>query len=183
MEGKLDLGLIGNRQLFLHLKSQSDLILEVFQRLANEFPQSRLLEFHPQAKGAKVSKGYRLENCHYEVLDLFRDFDPESGFNIRILQWWGHGLYFFVQIGAGKIELVLPKISGAKDYFTSPHPEPWDYSSVLEKRVKWYSGSIKEKVPAGRFFQLFKKIEISEDPQTLFEVLKLEILSIIDNHL
>lgn len=182
MEGKLDLGLIGNGQLFLHLKSQSDLMVEVFQRLANEFPQSRLIKFHPQAKGTKVSKGYRLENCPYEVLDLCRDFDPESGFNIRILQWWGHGLYFFVQIGLEKIEHVLPKIREGKDFFFSPHLDPWDYGNVVEKKIKWSSAQNIPEIPKAHFFQIFKEIAVPEEAETLFEMLKREILLIIDNH-
>jgi hypothetical protein len=182
MEGKIDLDLCGNSHLFRQIKSQSDLFVEIFQRLVEEFPQSRLLEFHHQSKGGKVSKGYRLENCPYEVLDLVRDFDPKTGFNIRILQWWGHGLYFFVQVGTEnprKSEVFSRKLV---DFFISDHPDPWEYAKVLSKKKKLENPAILNHGPENLFFQIFKEIQLQENPDKLLEDLKREILLIMDNH-
>jgi hypothetical protein len=182
MEGKIDLDLCGNSHLFQLIKTQSDLFVEIFHRLAEEFPHSRLLEFHHQAKGSKVSKGYRLENCPYEVLDLVRDFDPKTGFNIRILQWWGHGLYFFVQVGSANPRRSKVFSQKQVDFFISDHPDPWEYAKVLSTKKKLENQETLYHGPENRFFQMFKEIPLQEDPDKLLEDLKREILLIMDNH-
>lgn len=182
MEGKIDLDLCGNSHLFQLIKTQSDLFVDIFHRLAEEFPHSRLLEFHHQAKGSKVSKGYRLENCPYEVLDLVRDFDPKKGFNIRILQWWGHGLYFFVQVGSANPRKSALSAQKLVEFFISDHPDPWDYAKVLSKKKKLESRETLYQGPKDRFFQIFKEIPLQENPDKLLEDLKREILLIMDNH-
>ena len=182
MKEKIDLDLCGNSQLFLHIKSQSDLVIEIFHRLAADFPQIRLAEFHPKSKGSKVSKGYRLQDCPYEVLDLIRDFDPKHGMNLRILQWWGHGLYFLVQIGTENPRRPDLLAKAFDSFFISDHPDPWDYPKVLNAKKKLDQRSALEKVNEGHFFQIFKRIQVSDSPETLLNDLKREILLIMDNH-
>lgn len=182
MEGKIDRDLSGNSQLFRHIKSQSDLFVDIFQRLAEEFPQNKLLEFHPRSKGTKISKGYRLENCPYEVLDMVRDFDPKKGFNIRILQWWGHGLYLFVQFGSENSLGSMMPVKNLVGFFTSDHPDPWDYRQILATKKRMEGTMQHRKFNHDQFFQIFKEIELPEDPNKLINDLKREILLIMDNH-
>jgi hypothetical protein len=114
------------------------------------------------------------------VLDLVRDFDPETGFNVRLLQWWGHGLYFFVQIGPGNPRmpaLLAQKLSG---FFVSDHPDPWDYPKMLSTKKKMEDLARLDTTPKGQLFQIFKEIQLSEDPNKLLNHLKREILLIMD---
>lgn len=181
MEKKLDISLSENRALFLHVKAQSDLVLDIFQELASSFSQEYLLTIHPGSKGTKVSKGFRLEGCPYEVLDIVRDFDPITGFNVRILQWWGHGSYIFWLLGTESAEKWKWKIQSLEGYHVSTFPNPWDYKNILQPEFQASPGEFENFRSNSGFFQFFKKIEQKEAPNLFLNQLKSEILLIFDN--
>lgn len=175
----LDLELLKNNILFQKIKEQSDLIEGLFNGLANEFPQKELKEIHQNSKGTKISKGYNLENAPYQVLDLVRDFDGQTGFNIRVLNWWGNGLFIFIYFGGLTFEKNIESKSRLlSTYSDCNHPSPWAYGQIISKGVA--IGGFKTR-KAG-FYQFFKQIEPYSEFTKTYEAIKKEIRFVLDNH-
>lgn len=74
--------------------------LSLFEDLANSVTNEELSHFFPNAKGKKISKGNELAGFPYLVLDLIRDFDLDSGCVLRLVSWWGNGVYICAFFGA-----------------------------------------------------------------------------------
>jgi hypothetical protein len=89
---KIDIDLLKDKSIFDQIQVQKSIFIEIFTELANQYPQSKLTKFHSNARGVKVSHGINLDQYPYQVLDIFRDFDLNSGLNVRVLNWMGHGL-------------------------------------------------------------------------------------------
>jgi hypothetical protein len=175
-----DLELTSDPVLYHKIKEQTDLYLELFQLLANEFSHQDLSLIHATSKGTKVSNGYRLGNSPYQVLDLIRDFDSESAFNIRILNWWGNGLFFFILYGNGtaiKMEASIKRL--LKDYLLSSQKSPWDYKEIINKIP---NQEIYINNSTSGFLQLYKKLRLEPDFDKTYSILKKEIRFIFDNH-
>jgi hypothetical protein len=182
-EVNFDLELLANNSLFQKIKEQSNLIEDLFHGLANDFPQSELLQLYANSKGTKISKGYNLENAPYQVLDLIRDFDRESGFNIRVLNWWGHGLYIFVYFGRFTYEKnFLSNISLLDTYRDCNHPSPWAYGQIISKQETDLAKDSLNNPEKIDFSQIFKRLEIDQDFSKTHSMIKKEIRFILDNH-
>lgn len=178
-----DLKLVQDKELFEKIKAQSDLYTRLFQQVADEFPQEMILAKHLGSKGSKISMGYRLENCPYQVLDIVRDFDENTGWNIRLLNWWGHGLFLFVLYGKSTFQKMINSIQRLDhSYQFSTTPSPWEYKKIIEGGVNIESISNNKKTFQSKYFQVFKPIEIKPDFDKTYSILKKEIRFIFDNH-
>lgn len=180
---RLDLELLENKDLFKKIKEQSDLIASLFSDLANEFPQKELKKFHQNSKGTKISKGYNLENKPYQVLDLVRDFDDQTGFNIRILNWWGNGLFIFIYYGC---QTLLNKNwkgpKAAPGFIDCSQFSPWAYGEIISAIINPPSIETGSKPLNESFSQYFKPIRPVAEYSKTFDILQKEIKLIIDNH-
>jgi len=175
-----DLELTSDPVLFHRIKEQTDLYIHLFQDLANEFPAQELSLVHSSSKGAKISNGYRLDNCPYQVLDLIRDFSLETAFNIRILNWWGNGLFIFILYGkdtSKKMDASIRRL--LKDYFASNQKSPWDYKEIINDIP---SQEIPINDSGSDFLQVYKKLKAEQDYHKTYSILKKEIRFIFDNH-
>jgi hypothetical protein len=182
-EKTFDLKLVEDKELFEKIKAQSDLYTRLFRLLADEFPQEMILNKHPGSKGSKISMGYRLENCPYQVLDIIRDFDENTGWNIRILNWWGHGLYLFILYGKstyGKMKSSILRLDNS--YKISDQTSPWEYKKMVAGGINIASLSKSNNISLSNYFQVFKKIETEPDFEKTYSILKKEIRFIFDNH-
>jgi hypothetical protein len=171
--------LLEDRSLWQNINQQTVLFLELFTEISNNYPQNHLLRKFPTAKGCKVTKGLQLHGYPYQVLDIIRDFDQTKGFNIRILNWWGNGL-FIVLLGGTDVaaQIVQASISHLRDYRISYHPAIWDYEKIL-----WMPTEEKQQVQntkSSTRIQLFKKIELLENPLELKTALLKEIDRILE---
>lgn len=128
--------LLNNRSFFEEIHQLKSFFTQLFSDLANDISTDDLLAVHPSSKGMKISKGNELAHCPYQVLDIVRDFDREIGFNIRVLNWWGRGLYIFIFLGKNN-----PKLMGdplfisqmqANGYLMSKTLSPWDYQGMID---------------------------------------------------
>lgn len=88
-----------NQKLFEEIREGKNAFLGMLENISNRIALEDLKKVHPNHKGIKISKGNELEHCPYQVLDLIRNFDPESGINIRLLHWWGKGMFLFILVG------------------------------------------------------------------------------------
>jgi hypothetical protein len=178
----LDLKLLQDKALFQKIKEQSDVVENLFSALANDFPQSELSKFHPESKGTKISKGYNLENAPYQVLDLVRDFDSKKGFNIRILNWWGKGLFIFVYMGYLTYEKKLFFLANLlESYQDCQHSSPWAYGSIINGQTANEVQNSENLSVNQDFFQVFKQIVPSSEISETHLMLKKEIRFILDN--
>src|SRR5690606_14720249 len=91
---------------------------------------------HPQSQGIKISKGNELQHCPYQVLDLIRDFDKHMGFNIRVMNWWGRGLFIFVFLGGNHANAnpqgaFVSTLSSLGQSLTTT-ASPWQYARIFD---------------------------------------------------
>ncbi len=130
MENHLDLALwLDNSIVIRQNKLKAD-FLDLFEQVGNTFSNKKLTSFFANSKGKKISKGNQLHGFPYLVLDFVRDFNLDSGCNIRLVSWFGHGLFCCVYFGKN--------VSHASDLFLESgfqlgrEDKPWDLKLQLE---------------------------------------------------
>lgn len=129
----LDLKLWLDQELIKRQNKLKAGFLQVFEGVANSFSNETLSHIHQNSKGKKISKGSDLVGFPYQVLDMIRDFSPASGCDIRILNWFGNGMYLML-IHGSELNFDPNKLlkSGFKFSLTD---SPWDYPElILENR-------------------------------------------------
>lgn len=132
-EEKLRLELLEKASLFEEIHQLKGHFVKLFSAVANQIDEQDLLLFHPQQQGVKITKGNALQHCPYQVLDIVRCFDQGNGLNIRLLNWWGHGLYLLVFYG--KHTTLSPKQYQHyldHDYQLALTGSPWDYTGMIK---------------------------------------------------
>jgi len=150
--------------------------LSLFEAVANSVSNEELSKFFPNSRGKKISKGNQLDGFPYLVLDLIRDFDTDTGCVLRLVCWWGHGLYFCVFTGA---QLQLPATCFLADGFRLGKTKtPWDLPELilLGNSLK----SLDEIALQKRGFQLwFKEITLHSNKEANLALLVKEIRKIL----
>jgi hypothetical protein len=165
---KLDLQLWLNKELFQSQNRLKAGFWELFSQIGNEIDVAILAEIHSKSKGIKLSKGGDLLGFPYHVLDLIRDFDPDRGLNIRILNWFGQGIYLFVHFGKNH-PLSAEDYFFQNSFFYALSSSPWDYPDLILKELKTTSPTAAE-LDSMKFHQYFKKINIesqSSNPKNM----------------
>jgi hypothetical protein len=134
---ELELELFNNKFLFEKIHVLKSQFANLLTEISNAFPQEKLLQVYPSSKGTKVSMGNELQHCPYQVLDIFRNFDKANGHNIRVLNWWGHGLYLFVHFGKNPSRELVDHSGYEKfieqQYALTTGSSPWDYQGIIQK--------------------------------------------------
>src|SRR5690606_11664825 len=125
--------------------------------------------------------------CPYQVLDIIRDFDKEFGFNIRILNWWGRGLFIFVFFGRHNRKFFsdagwFPEMQ-QQGYSLTNTSSPWDYKTIID--LGNMSPMVQESqviihIERHRHLQLVKKIAYTEDYLSLKRCLREQVLKILN---
>lgn len=184
MNGKLDIAFWKeSKDFFHHFHEQVKIIQDVFTEIANHFPQEKLKEYFGQAKGCKVSKGNQLGFLPYQVLDIVRDFDPQRGFNIRLLNWWGNGFYIFITYGSRiKHQYKNAWESKFDDFQISFTKTPYDYPQVEKNSLILNEKNITLAINSSNQLQIWKKLDISEDPGTTSKMIRNLLTDILDVH-
>lgn len=182
-----NLHLLYNRSVFEEIHQLKTFFISLFSDLANEISTYELLAVHSGSQGIKITKGNELQHCPYQVLDVIRDFDKDKGFNIRILNWWGRGLFIFVFLGKNNDKILNSSDLFFKmdlmGYMLSKTSSPWDYKNMIDggRLVPiGHSSQINEHVQQFRYTQLVKKIDYSENFPSLKITLKEQVLQILN---
>ncbi|MCH7403006.1 hypothetical protein ACFOUP_09815 [Belliella kenyensis] len=156
---KIDLNIIGQKELYEQIHAQKQLFIDLFTDIANEFPQSLLKSFTTDSKGTKISQGNNLNGTPYQVLDLIRNFNPDTGFNIRVLNWWGYGLYVILHLGHERINISKLENFFEKDkYYLGKGNGSFDYRGHFLNFIKINSENIKNHPKKNQNLVIFKKI-------------------------
>ncbi|MFD2202530.1 hypothetical protein [Shivajiella indica] len=172
-----------SKSFFEHFNQQTELILQLFTELCNAFPQTTLESFFANAKGCKVSKGNQLEGMPYQVLDIIRDFDLNHGFNIRLLNWWGYGLFIFITYGsdtAKSFQRIIP--IHFEGYSLSKSSTPYEYKKAIIESETLDSKNLGMELRKSKHVQIWKKLPVYENPTDTLNALKEMIQSILDIH-
>lgn len=151
---------------------------EILATIADSVSLEEISKTHPRPKGKKLSKGNDLLGFPYQVLDLVRDFDPSVGLNIRVLNWFGYGMFLFVLIG--KNTFTEPQLIFLENNFSlGLTTSPWDYPELLLESNSTSSPSLNQLKDLA-FFQWFKPIPISSQKDLIIGQLSSEIKKVVD---
>lgn len=178
----IDITLLGDPALFKKINSQTQLFVRLFTEIGNTFPQEYLQEIHHGSMGVKVSKGNQLDSLPYQVLDIIRDFDPHSGLNLRLLNWWGKGIYCIILYGTDAALKYRNAIQAlAEEYSLSQESSKWDYSKIIDNST---SGTFDINLHLANFkhCQIVKKLELMSNYNQLKLSLTNHILYLLDIH-
>lgn len=130
METELDLALWLDKSIVIRQNQLRADFLDLFEQVGNSFSNEELTNFFGNSKGKKISKGNQLLGFPYLVLDLIRDFNLDTGCNIRLVSWFGHGLFccaFF-----GKNRSHDPDLFLEGGFQLGKGDKPWDLKLQLE---------------------------------------------------
>lgn len=171
-EGLIDLQLwlntsVINRQ--NHLKNQ---FMSIFEEVGNTLVEENYSRISSKSRGIKISKGNDLLGFPYQVLDVIRDFDPSTGVNIRLLNWFGNGLYSSVFLGKDKINPIDALLQNGMEYGLSE--KTWDYPDLILKGNRSTDSEEISKVHLG-FHHWIRKIEINSDTRSTYHILLEEV--------
>ena len=130
MKSELDLNLWLDKTLVQRQNQLKTDFLDLFEQLGNSVTNEELTHFFSKSKGKKISKGNQLLGFPYLVLDLIREFDLDSGCNIRFVSWFGHGLYCCVFIG--KTQLLPDHLFVENGFLLGRNDLPWDLAAQVD---------------------------------------------------
>ena len=176
MKPELDLHLWLDQTLVQRQNQLKTDFLDLFEKLGNSVTNEELTHFFSNSKGKKISKGNHLLGFPYLVLDLIRDFDLASGYNIRFVSWFGHGLYCCVFLGKTQ---VLPDQLFVENGFQLGRKDlPWD----LAAQVDWIqTPATDSKNPLKQEEERLwiKEIDLVGDRETSLQILCEELKKIL----
>jgi hypothetical protein len=130
VKSELDLNLWLDKTLVQRQNQLKTDFLELFEQLGNSVTNEELTQFFSNSKGKKISKGNQLQGYPYLVLDLIRDFDLDSGCTIRLVSWFGHGLFCCVFFGKNLKFPPEPFLN--EDFHLGDPNTPWDLPTQIE---------------------------------------------------
>lgn len=177
--------IVSNPDLFNKIHEAKEIYTGIFSSIANDLNQADWKNFHRPYKGIKISKGNELQHCPYQVLDIIRDFDLETGLNIRVLNWWGRGVHIFVLFGEKNIlasdERRINAFIHSEGYSISAVQSLWDYPKIIDEGQNFKpndpSYSFKDHLYKLKHIQILKNLTYN-DPDTLTLKIKKELKAI-----
>mgnify|MGYP007065519324 FL=1 len=150
--------------------------MDLFEQLGNSVTNEELTHFFSNSKGKKISKGNQLLGFPYLVLDLIRDFDLASGYNIRFVSWFGHGLYCCVFLG--KTQVPPDQLFVENGFQLGRKDLPWDLAAQVDW-IKTRATDIKNTVTQNEARLWIKEIHLVEDRETSLQILCEELKKIL----
>lgn len=175
---QLDLKLWADQNLIRRQNQLKSRFWTLFGDLGDHFAKPLLSQIHPAQKGKKLSKGNDLLGFPYHVLDLIRDFNEESGLNIRVLNWFGHGVFLIIYLSTHYQEKTKENWTDSQ-FKLSLCENIFDYPGmILEKKNEIFEEN-KIAVSNG-FLVLFKELSINADEKSTLSNLKSEIEKVIN---
>lgn len=156
---EIDLDLWLDQQIILRQNRLKTKFWEILTEVGKSANSEDLKKIHAKNLGIKLSKGNDLKGFPYQVLDLVRDFDLNNGFNIRVLNWFGHGLFIFVLIGKNHPKAPLTELT-QHNWELDLSSTPWEYPDTLFGDKSTNKPTQKE-LEKSRFYQWHKPIPLS----------------------
>jgi hypothetical protein len=176
--GNPDLDLWKDQELF---KKQHRLKLqfwEILSLIAEEISDESLSKICKKHKSKKLSRGNDLLGMPYHVLDIIRNFDPENGLNIRVLNWFGNGIYLFLLVGQKKYHQTS-SFPLRNNFYLSLTESPWDYPGMILENQKTKTPD-KEQINKENLLVWFKEISIFGDKKEIIKTISEQINTCIN---
>ncbi len=173
MHNELDLDLWLDQSLIQRQNQLKTDFLDLFEQLGNSVTNEELTQFFSNSKGKKISKGNQLQGSPYFVLDFVRDFELDSGCNIRFVSWFGHGLFCCVFFGEN-LKFPSQPFLDAGFKLGNTH-SPWDLHSQMEWLEKFRTNPIPEQ--SGKLW--IKKILLPANKKQGLQLLSEEVNKIL----
>lgn len=174
---ELDLDLWGDETLIRRQNQLKYQFWDLLGKVGDEFSQDFLHQIHPSSKGKKLAQGQDLGGLPYQVLDIIRDFDFDNGLNIRLLHWFGKGVFLFLLLGKQR----YPKFDFSKIGLIPCQTEsPFDYEEILDQDKKRIRNTSNLKYQQG-----YLRLAISESVDQNFQNWTQEIkrvLEVLERH-
>lgn len=159
-QNSLDIELWLNKDLIQRQNLLKTQFTSVLEDVGNSFPKEIFDKISTKSKGTKISKGNDLLGFPYLVLDLIRDFDPITGSNIRLLNWFGNGLFITILLGSKRENPIKEFIDLEFSFGLSENQ--WDYPDlILNQNLTTDEGKIAE-ANLG-FYHWIKPIPVDPD--------------------
>lgn len=160
-QNHLDLDLWLNKDLIRRQNLLKAKFIAVLEEVGNSFPKEVFDQISNKSRGIKISKGNDLLGCPYLVLDLVRDFDPLSGANIRLLNWFGNGFFISVLLGSKRKNPIREFKDLGFSFGLSENQ--WDYPDLILKN-NLTTDDIKIAQANLGFHHWIKPIPVDPDP-------------------
>lgn len=130
----LDLELWLDKDIVSRQNALKNSFWDILSDTANAFSPAELKKIHQKSRGTKLTRGNNLEGFSYQVLDICRDFDKENGLNIRVLNWFGHGLFLFILLGENHSSRLEKTFIEEGFQFCLSKSE-WDYVGIIHHNL------------------------------------------------
>jgi hypothetical protein len=131
----IDLNLWKDHDLFKRQHRLKLQFWEIFSSIAENISDDSLSKICTKHKSKKLSRGNDLLGMPYHVLDIIRNFDPISGLNIRVLNWFGNGIFLLILTGKENSEKVFDFLN-ANNFLYGLTESPWDYPGLILENQK-----------------------------------------------
>lgn len=151
----------------------------ILGNVSNAIDSGSFAQIHPAHKGKKLTRGNDLSGFPYQVLDLIRDFDLRNGLNIRVLNWFGNGLYIFVLLGKEN-PYAQKEFFEQNGFHFGLSSSPWSYSELIDLQLFTKNPTGKE-IEKSTFIQWFKQLEAIDNLENIQEKLTAEIKKILNS--
>ena len=176
LQQSLDLHLCLNSDLIERQNKLKNQFKTIFEGVGNSFNAEDFKKISAKSRGVKLTKGNDLLGFPYQVLDLIRDFDSDNGANIRVLNWFGKGLYITVLLGKNRKNPISELISN--EFFFGLSENQWDYPDLILNKNLTRSVHEIDEWKLG-FYHWIKEFEATTNPIDLKENLEIEVKKII----
>lgn len=173
----LDLDLWLNADLIQRQNILKNQFLAVLEEVSAAVSLEDLRLISTDSKGVKISKGNALLDFPFQVLDIIRDFDPNTGINIRLLNWIGVGFFSFVLLGAQRNNPAAIFLDLGYGYGLSD--DKWDYENVVMKKNFTLDLSTIESSKL-KFHHWFKPLDLPRQPTAVIDLFDDEVKKILE---
>jgi hypothetical protein len=125
----MDLQLWLNEDLIRQQNFLKEQFIGIFQEVGNALFTYDLRDLSPKPTSPKLSRGNELNGLPYLVLDVIRDFHPEDGANIRLLNWFGVGCFVTLLLGKNRTNPISNLLQEGFAFGLSANQ--WSYPDVI----------------------------------------------------
>lgn len=176
LQKSIDLDLWQNAELIQRQNLLKSQFLAILENVANAFSIDDFQKISSNSKGIKISKGNDLLGFPYQVLDLIRDFDPENGANIRLLNWFGNGFFVTILLGRKRKNPIQEFCNLGYSFGLSENQ--WDYPDLILNKNQTREVNIISATEM-EFYHWIKVFEVDSEPSIFEDNLKMEIKKIL----
>lgn len=176
-DSSIDLDLWLDQSLISRQNQLKSIFWDILSNCAKEFPLARLSAIHSNSRGVKLTRGNDLNGFPYQVLDLIRDFDTANGLNVRVLNWYGHGLYLFILVGNKHPKkrdnaFITHKLKFCQSI------SAWDYPSIILNK-NYINTPTEQHFDAAELFQWFTPLSISSNSDKTLAIINEKLDAIL----